>query len=210
MVRVITVEREYGSGGAEFAHRLAENLGWKVMDRCLVEEVAEKAGVPTRLAEECDEQLDPWYHRLGKAFWQGSMERMPGSHADQTMFDGERLVRLQRERVMKAAEEGNCVIVGRGAACVLGAFPGAFHLFVFASTKRKVKWFRQHFPDAAEQAEEQIAETDRRRAAYIRRFYGQDWADRKLYHMMLDSCMEDEAMLGAVLSAAGLRSAVHS
>jgi cytidylate kinase len=205
MVRVITVEREYGSGGAEFAHRLAEQLGWKVVDRCLVEEVAAKAGVPTRLAEECDEQLDPWYHRLGKAFWHGSMERMPGASHEQSMFDGERMVRLQRERVMKAAEEGNCVIVGRGAACVLGAFPGAFHVFVFASMRRKVKWFKQHFPERAEQAEEEIAATDRRRAAYIRRFYGQDWADRKLYHLMVDSCMEDEAMMGAVLAGSGLK-----
>jgi cytidylate kinase len=135
------------------------------------------------------------------------MERMPGSDTDQSMFDGERMVRLQRERVMKAAEEGHCVIVGRGAACVLGTYPGAFHAFVFTSMKRKVKWFRQHFPHAQQEPEEEILATDRRRAAYIRRFYGQDWADRKLYHLMLDSCMEDEAMLGSVLSGAGLRAA---
>jgi cytidylate kinase len=204
MVRLITVEREYGSGGAEFAHKLGEHLGWKVMDRCLVEEVASKAGISNRLAEECDEQLDPWYHRLGKAFWHGSMERMPGSDTDRGMFDGERMARLQRERVMEAAAQGHCVIVGRGAASILTTFPGAFHVFVLASERRKVEWFKRHFPERAARAEEEIAAADRRRAAYIRRFYGQDWADRRLYHLMMDSCMGEAAMLGAVLSAAGL------
>ena len=204
MVRLITVEREYGSGGAEFGHRLAQHLGWKVMDRCLVDEVAVKAGISARLAEECDEQLDPWYHRLGKAFWHGSMERMPGSDTDRGMFDGERMARLQRERVMQAAEEGHCVIVGRGAASILTTFPGAFHVFVTASRRRKIEWFKQHFPEKADRAEDELEATDRRRAAYIRRFYGQDWADRRLYHLMMDSCMGEAAMMGAVMAASGL------
>lgn len=204
MVRLITVEREYGSGGAEFAHHLAERLGWKVVDRCLVDDVAKVAGISSKVAEECDEQLDPWYHRLGKAFWHGSMERLPGSDTDLTMFDGERMVRLQRERVIKAAEEGHCVIIGRGAASILTTYPGAFHIFVSASTRRKVEWFKQHFPDKADQAEEEIDATDRRRAAYIRRFFGQDWGDRRLYHLMMDSCMGEEAMIDATLAGAGL------
>jgi cytidylate kinase len=208
MVRLITVEREYGSGGAEFAHKLAERLGWKVVDRCLVEEVAAKAGVSQRLAEDCDEQLDPWYHRLGKAFWHGSMERMPGSDTDRSMFDGERMAQLQKDRVLKAAEEGHCVILGRGAASILTSYPGAFHVFVLASQRRKVEWFKKNFPQKAEQAEQEIEATDKRRAAYIRRFYGQDWADRRLYHLMIDSCMGDEAMIGAVLAGAGLKDRV--
>jgi cytidylate kinase len=204
MVRLITVEREYGSGGAEFARSLADHLGWTLLDRCLVEEVAAEAGVSTRLAEECDEQLDPWYHRVSKVFWQGSMERMPGSDIDQSAFDAERMAHLQRERVTRAAEEGHCVIIGRGAASILTTFPGAFHVYVFASMKRKVKWYQEQFPDKAANAEEEILAIDRRRAAYIRQFYNHDWADRRLYHMMVDACMGPEAMMGAVLAGAGL------
>ena len=54
---------------------------------------------------------------------------------------------------------------------------------------------------AQEQAEEELAATDKRRAAYIRRFYGQDWTSRALYHLMMDSCMGEAAMIGAVLAA---------
>jgi cytidylate kinase len=204
MVRLITVEREYGSGGAEFGKALAEHLGWTFKDHCLVEEVAAEAGVSTRLAEECDEQIDPWYARVSKVFWAGSTERMPGGDIDESRFDSERMARLQRERVTKAAEEGHCVIVGRGAASILTTFPGAFHVYVFASMKRKVKWFQEHFPEKAENAEEEILAIDRRRAAYIKQFYNHDWADRKLYHMMVDACMGQEAMMGAVLAGAGL------
>ena len=77
MVKVITVEREYGSQGAEFAHRLADRLNWKLIDRCLIDEIAHKAGVPKSMAEQCDERLDPWYYRMGKSFWHGSVDRLP-------------------------------------------------------------------------------------------------------------------------------------
>ena len=83
MVKLITVEREYGSQGAEFAHLLADTLGWKLIDSCLIDEIARRAGVDKTQVSRCDEQLDPWYHRLGKAFWHGSLDRMPApSHAE--------------------------------------------------------------------------------------------------------------------------------
>jgi cytidylate kinase len=210
MVRLITVEREFGSGGVDYARALADRLRWRLVDRCLVEEVAAKAGVSAQLAEECDEQLDPWYHRLGKAFWHGSVEALPDSEAEATMFDAERMAALQRERVLAEAKLGECVIVGRGAANILTTFPGSFHVFVFASPRRKIAWFRQRFPEKAEQAEEQIDAMDRRRAAYIRRFYDQDWADRRLFHLMMDSCMGEAAMLAATVAAAGLEDRVKA
>ena len=69
MIQVITVEREYGSQGADFAHHLAERLGWKLIDSCLIEDVARKAGVAPTLVKRFDERVDPWYHRFGKAIW---------------------------------------------------------------------------------------------------------------------------------------------
>jgi cytidylate kinase len=210
MVKLITVEREFGSGGADFAQHLGERLGWRVVDRCLIEEVAAEAGVSAELAEQCDEQLDPWYHRLGKAFWHGGIESLSSSDNDQNTFDAERMVALQRERVLAAAKQGECVIVGRGAASILTTYPGAFHVFVFASPRRKVAWMRERFPEKAEQAEEEIEAGDRRRAAYIRRFYGQDWDDRRLFHLMMDSCMGEAAMLAATLAGAGLKERVKA
>jgi hypothetical protein len=203
VVRIITVEREYGSQGAEFAHRLAQRLGWKLIDQCLIEEIAQRAGVTTKLVERCDERLDPWYYRYGKAFWHGSIERLPAL-PDSEIFDSERMVKFVREYLTRLAETGNCVIVGRGAASVLARTPGAFHVFVYASLVRKIRWFEQNFPQHAKDAEREILATDRRRAEYVRLFYQQDWADRRLYHLMLNSCMGFDCMVHAATDAAGL------
>jgi cytidylate kinase len=203
MIRVITVEREYGSRGAEFAHQLANHLGWRLIDHCLIEEVAKKAGVSQNLAERCDERLDPWYYRFGKAFWHGSIERLPAL-PESEVFDSESMVGFVRKYMEQIAAEGQCVILGRGAASILSRAPGAFHIFVYASQWRKVRWFEEHFPEHAKDAERELIATDKRRAAYVKRYFEQDWTDRRLYHMMINSCMGFDAMIQSAIDGAGL------
>jgi hypothetical protein len=62
-IKVITVEREYGSRGGEFAHNLAEKLGWRLLDSELVAGAARVAGVDPKVAAKFDERLDPWFYR---------------------------------------------------------------------------------------------------------------------------------------------------
>lgn len=209
MVRFITIEREYGSGGGEFAHHLAKKLNWRLVDHCLIEEIAKEESIPESLADRCDERLDPWYYRFGKTFWHGSVDRMPALPETQ-VFDSERIAAIISKKLQVIAEQGNCVIVGRGATCALATVPGAFHVFVYASLKRKKRWFEQTFPQHAKIAEQELAATDKRRAAYVRSFYQQDWADRRLYNLMLNSCMGFDAMVEATTAAAGLNNLVAS
>ena len=161
MIRVITIEREYGSRGAEFAHHLADRLGWRLIDQCLIDEIAEKAGITKKLAQRCDERLDPWYYRFGKTFWHGSLERLPAL-PETNVFDSENMVQFVKEYMGELAKQGNCVIVGRGAAAILARAPGAFHIFVYASQWRKIKWFEEQFPEHAKEAEQELQATDRR------------------------------------------------
>lgn len=205
MIQVITVEREYGSHGAEYAHRLAERLGWKLIDNCIVDDVARKAGVAPTLVKRCDERVDPWVYRFGKAIWFGSLERLPG---DPDVFDSERMVDFVRGYLQEQAAKGQCVVVGRGAACMLARTPGAFHVFVYASMARKIRWVEEHFPHRAKDAEREIVATDRRRAEYIRRFHQREWDDRKLYHLMMNSCMGIDAMIEATIAAAAVHPAM--
>jgi cytidylate kinase len=202
-IKVITVEREYGSRGGEFAHDLAERLGWRLLDSELVTGAARIAGVDPKLAAQLDDHLDPWYYRYGKIFWQDSSYSTTGL-TGALIFDSERMVQLIQQEIRDAAKQGNCVLVGRGAACVLAGQPGCFHIFVYATTRAKRAWFANAFPDQAENAEQHLAAFDKRRAAVIRRFYQQDWCARGLYHMLLNSCMGTESMIAAVQSAAGL------
>lgn len=209
MIRIITVEREYGSQGAEFAHYLAKRLQWKLIDQCLVDEIAQKAGVTTTLVKNCDERLDPWYYRLGKAFWHGSIERLPAL-PDTEVFDSERMVQFVRDYLRQAAGQGRCVVVGRGAGLALTGVSGVFNVFIYASLKRKIQWFEEHFPEHAKEAEQEIIATDKRRAAYVRQFYQQEWSDRRLYHLMMNSCMGCDAMVKATIEAAALTSEVRA
>jgi cytidylate kinase len=201
--RVITVEREYGSGGGEFAHDLAAHLGWRLLDSELPCAAARKAGVSPELAAKYDERLDPWYYRYGKVFWQDSGYSMAGL-ADDQVFDSERMLSLIKQHILDAAKEGNCVIVGRGAACALACQPGCFHLFIYATARAKRQWFAQAFPKQAQNADQLLAAFDKRRAAVIRKFYQQEWCSRGLYHLLLNSAIGTHAMIAATEGAAGL------
>lgn len=204
-IQTITVEREYGSGGVEYARHLAEHLGWKLVDDVLVKEVAKRANVSPAAAERRDEHLDPWYHKMGRAFWHGSNERATAV-IEQDIFDATRMSELMQKVMQEHAHAGKCVIVGRGAACALHGVPGCFHVFVYASMARKIRWFEKEFPDKAHLAEKELIATDERRAAYVDYFYHNVWNDYRIYHLMLNSCMGFEAMIEATVNAAGLGS----
>jgi hypothetical protein len=202
-VKVITIEREYGSHGAEFAHDLAERLGWRLMDSELVAGAARVAGVDPKLAAKFDERLDPWYYRYGKIFWQDPVYT-PAPNSEEHALDSERMIALIKQQILEAAKIGNCVLVGRGSACALAGKSGCFHIFVYATASAKKEWFARAFPQRAQHAEQDLAAFDRRRAAVIRKFYQQEWCSRGLYHMLLNSCIGTEAMISAVQCAAGL------
>jgi hypothetical protein len=207
-VRVITVEREYGSHGGEFAHNLARRLGWKLLDSELVAGAARRAGVDPKIAARFDERMDPWYYRYGKFLWHDPLYAPAPANGDEQIFDSERMLTVLQQEILEAAKMGNCVIVGRGAACALVGHPGCFHVFVYATMKAKREWYMRTFPEQAGQADAHLAAFDKRRAAMIKKFYQQDWCARGLYHMLLNSCIGTEPMIEAVEGAAGLRAPI--
>src|ERR1700685_2571030 len=115
MIRVLTLEREYGSGGGEIAHAVAARLGFKLWDQLLTNEIARLMECDCRVVEEREEKNDPLYYRLFKSFMRGSYE---GSlNAPRLKMVDADCIRETTERVVgQAAAEGNCVIVGRGSA----------------------------------------------------------------------------------------------
>src|SRR5579871_6081831 len=163
-VRVITVEREYGSRGGEFAHDLATRLGWRLLDSELLTAAARKACVPEDLAARFDDRLDPWYYRYGKVFWQDQLYST-ATESEDKVFNCERMYALIKDEILDQAKIGNCVIVGRGGAAALAGKPGCFHIFVYATMAAKRAWFTQHFPERAHHADQELAAHDKRRAA---------------------------------------------
>ncbi len=202
MFNVITISREYGSGGGLIAEMLARRLGWKLVDKSLVAEVAKKAQIDAETAAKFDESVDPWFHQLLKGLWQGGYEGL-ATTADVSIIDSEAMTRLGGEVIREAASLGQCVIVGRGGQCNLRHQKDAFHVSVFGPHDEKVQRLRARLgPDA--DIERVMDETDRRRAAYINRFYGEDWKDRRLYHLVISSVLGLETVTDTIICAAGL------
>jgi cytidylate kinase len=206
MIRVITISREFGSGGSEVARILAERLEWKLIDDPLVAEIAQRAGVSPDLVRRYDECVDPWFHRMLKALWRGSEESGLG-HAEISAFDADAMAELWTRVIRESAELGQCVIVGRGAQCLLQGLQDVFHVSVFADMETRVRHLqgplRRHVPPGAD-PQTLAEESDQRRASYVRRYFAKDWKDYRLYHLVINSKMGFEVAADAVLAASGL------
>src|SRR5580692_11750123 len=112
MINIITIEREYGSGGGEIAQLLATQLGWKLWDQSLTEEIARLANCSKAAVEGREERNDPLYYRLFKSFLRGSYEGSINAHK-LNLVDSESILKYTQAVVEHAAKKGDSVIVGR-------------------------------------------------------------------------------------------------
>ena len=174
MFRVLTVAREYGSGGGPIAHRVAEKLGgicwtrrwWRPSPGLRRWTPVWRGGI--------DERCDSWLHRISRrGLWQGGFEGV-ASPADAEVFDAETMAALGKSLIVEAHSQGDCVIVGRGAQCVLQDRDDVLHVFVYAP--RPSAW--RVFGCACHRRpniEQLMRSTDQQRADFIRLYFGCDW-----------------------------------
>ena len=196
-LRIITVEREYGSGGGMIARQLAERLGWRLWDEELTAEIARVADVDEKAAQNCDERVDSLLYRLFKVYARGSYERaLPISES--RLFDTDRMFATLGKVIEGAAAQGNCVIVGRGSPYLLRNRPDAFHAFIYAPVEEKILRL-QSIGKSEKEALHLIEEIDRDRASFIRHYFHGDWPHRALYHVMLNSKFGDEHVVEMLL-----------
>jgi cytidylate kinase len=196
-IRIITVEREYGSGGAAIAQNLANRLEWNLWDRDLTAEIAKVANVDHHAAQRCDERVDNLLYRLFKVYARGSYERsLPVG--ERTTFDTDCMVSTLHDVVEDVASRGRCVIVGRGSAYFLRHRDDAFHLFTYAPVDEKVRRLKM-IGKGEKEALQLINDIDRERASFIRHYFNADWPNRSLYNMMINTKFGDEFVVETVL-----------
>jgi cytidylate kinase len=196
MYRIITIEREYGSGAAEIARELASRLGWKLWDKELTAEIARVANVDPSAVSMCEERVDSTFQRLVKVFWRGSYER--SMHLENQTFDPDRMVHVGEQVMHQIADEGNSVIVGRGAPYFLRDRPDAFHVFLYAPRAEKLRRI-QDLGTRLHEAEDLVDTVDRERILFVKHYFGADWPTRSLYHVMLNTAMGDENVITTIL-----------
>ena len=195
--RIITIEREYGSGAAEIAKTLAIRLGWKLWDQLLTQEIARLAHCNQADLQEREERRDPLYYRLFKSFALGSYEGSPGIPVE--TLDADSIVAFSERVVLEAAAAGNCVIVGRGSQHYLQSRTDTLRFFLYASSGAKIR--RLILEGNSETNAITLANTiDSERAAFIENYFHVEWPNRSLYHAMINTDLGEEMVIRAILS----------
>ncbi len=192
MIKIVTIEREYGSGGGEIAQLLSTHLGWKLWDQLLTEEIARLANCPKAVVEVREERTDPLYYRLFKSFLRGSYEGSLNAHK-LNVVDSESILKITERVVQHAAKTGNSVIVGRGSQHFLRNRPDTLRVFLYAPREDKVR--RLLARGKSENEAQQLVDTvDRERADFIQKYFHVEWPDRGVYHTMINTAIGDQAV----------------
>jgi cytidylate kinase len=197
MIKIVTIEREYGSGGGEIAQTLSTQLGWKLWDQLLTEEIARLANCPKAVVEVREERTDPLYYRLCKSFLRGSYEGSLNAHK-LNVVDSESILKITERVVQHAAKTGNSVIVGRGSQHFLRSRPDTLRVFLYAPREDKVR--RLIARGKSENEAQQLVDTvDRERADFIQKYFHVEWPDRAIYHTMINTAISDQAVVQMIL-----------
>lgn len=198
MIKVLTVEREYGCGGGDIARKIADRLQWTLWDQRLTSEIARLSRCGRSEVESREERVDPLYYRLFKSILRGSFEGSLNVHR-LNLLDADSIFRLTERLVQHAASAGNSVIVGRGSQHFLRDRTDTLRVFLYAPRHEKI---RRLLASGVAQAEvEGLVDTvDNDRAAFVDKYFHIEWPNRPLYHAMLNTALGDDIVIHEVLT----------
>jgi cytidylate kinase len=175
--RVITIGREFGSGGRTVGRMLAQRRGIPCYDREIIEEIAEKSGFAKSYIEEKGEYGQP--SLLGGLFT-NRMYYQGQSNEDIIWL-------YQRELILDLAQRESCVIVGRCADYILREREDVLRVFIHADLDYRARRIVEVYGQREAAPEQRLREKDRRRAAYYQFYTDMDWGDARNYHISLDT-----------------------
>ena len=181
---VITVGRQYGSGGREIGTKLAERFGITYYDDLLLKKAAEESGLCEELFRSFDERpksflysiaLDPYSLSMNHINSRGSIEQQ--------------VYLATHDTIKKLADEGSCVLIGRCADYALKDRTDVVNLFITAPLENRVERVAKRNAISPDEAKERIRKTDKSRAAYYNFYSAKEWGDAKSYDLCIDSSL---------------------
>ena len=180
MKSIITISREFGSGGHSIAEAVARKLGYRFFDRELVNQVAERSGFSPEFIEESGEYASA-KNSLLFAIATANQYTMNGI----SMLD--KLYIEQTKIIEEIAQEGNCVIVGRCSDYILREYEDCLHVFIHADMKSRAKRIVERFGEQERSAEKRLSEKDQKRKVYYKNYTGRSWGQAQNYDLCLNS-----------------------
>ena len=182
---IITVARQYGSGGREIGERVAELLGIPLYDKELITDAASRGSLNTEIIQKADESAA---NSLLYTLAMGSNVLGTTMHFGYKMPLNDKLFILQSDTIKEYAKAGSCVIIGRCADYVLRDEPGVLRLFIYGDLDHRQERVRERHPEIkSSQIIDVINKTDKRRSSYYNFYTGNKWGKYDNYDMAINS-----------------------
>jgi len=181
---IITIGRQYGSGGLEIGQKLAEELGVNLYDKEMLKRAAKESGLCEELFEAHDEKATNsfLYSLVMDTYTLGysatGYAEMPINH---------RVFLAQFDTIKKIADEGPCVMVGRCADYALEDYKNVVNVFIYADMEQRIRRIAQKYDLTNAKAKDIITKTDKKRASYYNYYTNKEWGDAKGYDLCINS-----------------------
>lgn len=183
----ITVSRQYGSGGSEVASRLAEALGWRLVDNAFVERLATTLRATPAAARAVDEHVPTLAERLADAFAYGASEVVPTTLDASLPPTEERIAAITQQVIDEAVAQGPCVIVGRGAQSYLARRADVVHVLCCAPHEVLVDRIVSRDGIARSEADAAVKARNKEREQYVRRHFNRAWLAPEHYDLVVNT-----------------------
>jgi uncharacterized membrane protein YczE/cytidylate kinase len=178
---VITISREYGSGGHEIGQRLAKTLGYSFYDKELIDLTAEQSGFDKAYVRDNEQKIaNTLFHELFAQNYAYAADRLPPTD---TLF------LIQSKIIRDVCAKGPCVIVGRCANFILKDNPNSFNVFIHANDEYRRDKIVNHYHAAPSFSSRDLERADHERANYCLEYTGENWRDATNYHVTVDSSL---------------------
>ena len=179
--KIITISREFGSGGRTIGRKVAEELGIPFYDKELVEQIAVESGFAPKYVEEHGE------HSPSSSFFSYAFapQGVPGIMNGLSTADF--LWNIQCNVILQLADQGPCVIVGRNADYILKDRQDALHVYVFADTPYRAERIVRLYGESEKTPEQRLHEKDKRRRVNYQHYTGRTWGQAQNYDLCLDT-----------------------
>ena len=193
--KIITISREFGSGGRSIGKAVAEKLGYDYYDSELSQRVAEETGFSAEYIADAGEYA-PGKSMLSYAFSSGT------PHTGTSMNATDYLWAAQCRIIKELAEKGNCVIVGRCADYILRDRDDCLNVFIHADKAYKAKRIVELYGVTDKSPEKRLADKDAKRKVNYKYFTGREWGSIENYHICLNSALFGQDVCAAIIADA--------
>ena len=184
--KIITISRDYGSGGRQIGYMTAKKLGMEFYDKELIDAAAKEIGFPPDLIADREQRLT---NSLLYNFAMGTLYGMsyPREPKISELPLTEQIFVAQKKAILEASKEGSCVFIGRCADYILKSRPDVLRVFVYADREVRKRRAVEAYGVLQENIDEFLYQSDKRRRIHYENFTNQKWGSRENYDLMLNS-----------------------